>query len=290
MRIRTLHPHPALRSHVVRYLSGAGAFPVPFEQFTGPAGGPAIIVLMEGAQLAPFSGSVLEPTPASYFCGNLDRALLTVLSGSLRFFAVHFTATGAYGLLRLSTGDLTNRGVELAALARPDLLDWADALPDAPDDAARASATDRVLLAAASRSSARRRTPRVLETATGACELIVRSGGRIRVEALAHRLHTTPRTLRRHFDEVVGLPVRTHRGIVRFLAVRAYLDRHPDAPWGTVAFRFGYADQSHLVRDFRRYCGESPSAFRSRQREARLITLMPRDPGDVADAAAAPGR
>lgn len=83
------------------------------------------------------------------------------------------------------------------------------------------------------------------------------------------------------FEQRVGLPVQAHARIVRFLSTRAYLDRHPAVPWGDVVFRFGYVDQSHLIRDFQRYYGEPPSVFRAQQHEARLITLVGRDPDTV---------
>lgn len=289
MRITTLFPHPALRPHIVRYLSAVADFPSPVEQFTGPAGGPAIIVLMGGTQTAAVPGGVLEPTPPAYFCGHLDRALSTVLSGSgFRFFAVHFTATGAYTLLRRSVRELTNQGVDIGAVAGPDLRAWAASLAEAPDDTARAASTDRVLLARLFAWSLRPHASRVLETATAACGQITHADGRIGVEALAKQLYTTPRTLLRHFEEAVGLSVRSHARITRFLAVRAYLDHHPNVSWSEIAFRFGYADQSHLVRDFRRYYGEPPSVFRARQHEARLITLVNRGPDEVLSGTAEP--
>jgi AraC-like DNA-binding protein len=281
MHMTTLQPHPALQPYVVRYLNATADYSIPSVQMTGPAGGPALIVLMEGAQRVGARGGALQPTPVAYFAGNLDRALPTLFAGRVRIFAVHLTATGAYPLLRHSIGDLTNDAVELAAISGPDLRDWADALADAPDDATRAAATDEVLLARASGSSLRPHACRVLRTASTACELLARSNGQIPVEALAQQLHTTPRTLRRHFEEVVGLPVRTHRQIIRFLAVRAHLDRHPDTSWRDVVSRFGYADQSHLIRDFQRYYGESPSVFRARRDEARLITLAARGADDA---------
>ena len=299
MHVTTLLPHPALRPHVVRYISIVADLPVPFEQRVGPGGGggPALVVVMGGVQRVAVPGGVLDRVPSAYLAGHLDRALPTMLAGSIRVFIVHLTATGAYTLLGLSVRELTNGAADIEAFAGLDLRGWAAALAELPDDAARTASTDRVLLARLFRTSPKPHTTRVLETATAAAGLIAQAGGRTGVAALASRLNTTPRTLLRHFEEVVGLPVRAHARIVRFLSTRAYLDRHPDAPWGDVVFRFGYADQSHLVRDFQRYYGEPPSAFRAQQHEARLITLVGRDPDTVhggpvepLDPRGAPGR
>ncbi|MGI9174252.1 MAG: helix-turn-helix domain-containing protein [Rhodothermales bacterium] len=283
MRVTTLLPHPALRPHVVRYLSLEAHFPVPFEQRVGPGGGggAALGVLMGGTQRVAVPGGVLDTVPPAYLSGHLDRALPIELAGPVRVFIVHFTATGAYVLLGLCVRELTNHAADLGAFAGPDLRTWAAALAEAPDDAARAASTDRVLLARLLAASPKPHTTRVLETATAAAGLIAQAGGRIGVELLAKQLYTTSRTLLRHFEEVVGLPVQAHARIVRFLATRTYLDHHPDVPWSDVVFRFGYADQSHLIRDFQRYYGEPPSVFRAHQHEARLITLVGRDPDTV---------
>jgi AraC-like DNA-binding protein len=281
MRLTTLLPHPTLRPYVLRYLVLEADFPAPFEQCVGPPGGPGLVVLLEGAQQAGMLGGTLDPMPPAYLLGRLDHAAYNVLAGQFRSFMVHFTATGAYPLLGLSVRELTNRAAEIGAVAGQDLRAWAAALAEAPDDTARAAATDRVLLARLGKTTPRPHATRALETATAALGLIARAEGRIGVGALARRLYTTPRTLLRHFEEAVGLPVRAHARLVRFLATRAYLDRHPDVPWSGVAYRFGYADQSHLVRDFRRYYGEPPSVFRARRHEARLVTLIGRLPDDA---------
>lgn len=288
MRVTTLLPHPALRPCVLRYLTLEADIRAPLEQCVAPPGGPVLIVLLEGTHQAGVLGGTLEPVPPAFLMGRYDRAALNVLVGRLRAFMVQFTATGVYRLLGLSVRELTNQCPDIGAVAGPDLRAWAATLADAPDHAARAAATDRVLLARLFSSPLRPHASRVLETATTACALMTQAAGRIGVEALAKQLYTTPRTLLRHFEEVVGLPVRTSARIVRFLAMRAYLDHHPNVPWSEVVFRFGYADQSHLVRDFRRYCGEPPSVFRTREHEGRLITLVGRDPGIAPDASSEP--
>lgn len=276
MHITSVLPHPALRPYIVRYLLATGDLPSTFEQCTGPAGGPAIVVLLEGTQWGASPGGVLDRFPPAYLCGQIDRALLTVLSRRVRVFAVHFTAIGAYVLLRLSVRELSNRVVDLGAVVGVGLHDWAGALQDAPDDSTLVATTDRALLAQLGTLRAKSWRDGVLETATAAVDLILARQGRIGVDDIARQLSTTPRTLLRHFTEVVGLPVRSYSKIVRFLAARAYLDRHPQVAWSDLAYRFNYADQSHLVRDFRHYYGEPPSVYRSRADEPRLITIVGR--------------
>lgn len=43
----------------------------------------------------------------------------------------------------------------------------------------------------------------------------------------------------------------------------AHLRRGGDDAWADLAVRFGYYDQSHLVRDVRQFTGRTPTAARA---------------------------
>lgn len=275
MRTTTIQPHPALRPYINRYLTLDVDLPAPMEQCVGPSGGPVLVVLLEGAQEAGVLGGVLGPMPRAYLLGQLDRAALNRLHGRVRAFMVQFTTVGAYALFGLSVRTLTNQAIELGALSLPELTSAADALTDASDDAERAAAVDRTLLARLSSTSATACGPdRTLDTVKAALQLIADARGQLPVSVLSQKLAVTPRTLLRHFDEAVGLPVRSYSRLVRFQSARRESVLRPTAAWSELAFRFNYVDQSHLIRDFHRYCGESPSAFRARQHQPRLMSLM----------------
>jgi AraC-like DNA-binding protein len=53
--------------------------------------------------------------------------------------------------------------------------------------------------------------------------------------------------------------------IQRFHAVVCELQGHDEADWAALAHGFGFADQSHLVREFRHFAGVSPTTFLERR-------------------------
>jgi methylphosphotriester-DNA--protein-cysteine methyltransferase len=61
----------------------------------------------------------------------------------------------------------------------------------------------------------------------------------------------------------VGLSPKTAARLLRFADVRQRIERAP-ARWAQVAFDVGYADQSHLNRDFRQLAGTTPTDFVAR--------------------------
>ncbi|PAP77090.1 helix-turn-helix domain-containing protein [Rubrivirga marina] len=75
---------------------------------------------------------------------------------------------------------------------------------------------------------------------------------------------STP-TLRRRFA-VLGVSVKRYAEIVRFRLAHAFLHAVPGTTWSDVVERFGYADQSHFVRAYRRLAGVSPTRWESAER------------------------
>jgi AraC-like DNA-binding protein len=86
---------------------------------------------------------------------------------------------------------------------------------------------------------------------------LVRSGGRVRVRALAADLGWTPRRLIDRFRDHVGLPPKTAARVIRLdRAISALRSGTPRV--AEVAAACGYADQAHLGRELRELGGVTP--------------------------------
>jgi AraC-like DNA-binding protein len=84
--------------------------------------------------------------------------------------------------------------------------------------------------------------------------------GTARIEALAAELGCSRRYLRDGFLRQVGLPPKTVGRLLRFQHVRERIQGAPER-WSEVAYAAGYADQSHLNREFRELAGTTPTEF-----------------------------
>jgi len=86
---------------------------------------------------------------------------------------------------------------------------------------------------------------------------LVRSGGRVRVRALAADLGWSPRRLIERFRDHVGLPPKAAARVIRLdRAVSALRSGTPRI--AEVAAACGYADQAHLGRELRELGGITP--------------------------------
>jgi AraC-like DNA-binding protein len=98
-------------------------------------------------------------------------------------------------------------------------------------------------------------TPRELDWAW---QQLVRSGGRVRVRALAVDLGWSPRRLIERFRDHVGLPPKAAARVIRLdRAVAALRSGTPRI--AEVAAACGYADQAHLGRELRELGGVTPA-------------------------------
>lgn len=84
------------------------------------------------------------------------------------------------------------------------------------------------------------------------------SQGRVRVGALATELGWSRRRIVERFRDGLGLPPKTLARLLRFEHARALAGT---MPWAEVAYECGFADQSHLIAEFRRITGRTPETF-----------------------------
>lgn len=84
------------------------------------------------------------------------------------------------------------------------------------------------------------------------------------VAALVARSGYSERRLQQLFSAELGLPPKTYSRLLRLHASlrRLRLPAPPD--WAALALEGGYADQSHLVHEFRRFTGLTPTAWQVR--------------------------
>jgi AraC-like DNA-binding protein len=90
-------------------------------------------------------------------------------------------------------------------------------------------------------------------------ESLRRGAGATRVGELARRSGVSERHLRRLMVNETGIAPRHFARIQRFHALLRASDLAPRPSWAALAADYGYADQSHLIRDVRHLAGVSPA-------------------------------
>lgn len=80
------------------------------------------------------------------------------------------------------------------------------------------------------------------------------------ISKLRESVFTTKKTYERYFLNFMGVTPKQYANICRFNNVLKYLETVSELPdWHDIVVKFGYYDQSHFIREFKRYSGKTPS-------------------------------
>ena len=222
---------------------------------------PCLNVRLAGKQWVEIGGGFWIPPVV--VAGPQPDAYAVSVHEALSGFYVVFEPAGPLALLgmrrfwRGETAPPAFAGAVRATLA-PVAAAYTLAVRAAPDFAARAQLTEAFLIDAyVSAPTADLADAAFLQAAVGAIEAT--SGG-VRVSALARSFGVSASTLRRRFA-VLGMSVKRFSEIVRFRQAHAFLHTTPGQRFAEVAYRFGYADQAHFARVYRRFSGAPPTRW-----------------------------
>src|SRR5262245_11104454 len=165
-----------------------------------------------------------------------------------------FTATGAAAFLRNPLDEFFNATVAMDGLLirPPDLNRVHEQLAEAADNVRRVQLIENFLLACAPNTR-----PDLLVSA--AVSLIEESQAMARIEELARRVGLSQSALERRFRRVVGASPKKFASIVRLRHVLVL--RSKGADFTSIAHAAGYYDQSHFIKDFKRFSGLAPESF-----------------------------
>ena len=191
---------------------------------------------------------------ASFAAGLFAGPVVIESFGGACCVQVDFTPLGARRFFGLPMSELTDRMVALDDVLGLDGIALRERLGNAHDWSARFAIVETFV---ATRLTEARETQAEI---AWAYDRIIVSGGRIRVSLLADRLGWSRKHLSARFSNAIGVGPKTLSRIVRFNRALD-LSRRDKSDWADIAADCGYADQAHLVREFRDLAGETPTAL-----------------------------
>ena len=100
--------------------------------------------------------------------------------------------------------------------------------------------------------------PRRDGISAAAADILGTAGG-ARIPAMAGRAGLSLRQFERRFVQQVGVGPKLFARMARFEAALDRMARLPQGSWTEVAHHFGYYDEMHMVHDFSRFTGETPT-------------------------------
>lgn len=188
--------------------------------------------------------------PFALVVGPSDGHLFIHDTGDVDLIGVRFEPTGLRALLGVAMHELRGRHLDLDDVDRP--------LARRLWHAVRRQGFE-LAVARLERTLEERLPVRFDQGVVEACRLL--SEDAFPIEATARAIAVGTRQLERQFRDAVGLSPKRFASLMRFQRVVQRIDRARPLDWGGLAIDAGYYDQSHLIREFRRFAGQSPDAY-----------------------------
>ena len=192
--------------------------------------------------------------PRSHIIGPMSRSHRTTPGASFIQVGAYFTASGCGDFLELPVHELTDRVVALEDLWGADAIRLEKRLGELENDSERVAALEAALLRRL-KSRRRRRIGFDLDQLTACAQ---QRAGRLSVAAMADLAGVSRQYLSRTFQDQVGVTPKLFSRLTRFRALLA-ASSIDGQQWADLATRAGYADQSHMIADFRKFSGSTPA-------------------------------
>lgn len=208
---------------------------------------PNIIVVRQGS----FTEADGHLAPDIHLAGPLSRTFDMVAHGPYSLFGIYLWPWAVRQLFQCNPDELMNRFTALGELlpGQNSLHHW----PGLETDAWIADAT-RSLLAA--RSGCLRD-----ERMENSIRSMVQDGGNTTVERFASSCGLARRQFERRFKTSTGFPPALFQRITRFQRTYRLIENGTARSLTEVALEAGYFDQSHFIRDFKRFSGMEPKNY-----------------------------
>lgn len=179
--------------------------------------------------------------------GAMRRVRLAAPQQRVDFLGVRFRPGGMTACFRLDAAPFTDKRIDLVAVWPQARVIW-NRLGETPAPA-------RPAMLEAQLRALRNTKPDAL--VSHCVRSIEAAGGRLRMAHLERATAVNARLIERRFAAHVGISPKRLARVVRFKTAMAMIGRGR-ADWAALAVDCGYADQPHLVREFKELSGLTP--------------------------------
>ena len=204
------------------------------------------------------NGNVL---PQSVFNVTGQTTLYTPFSfyGQYKVISIIFNPCGAFRLLGIGQSHFKNQAQDFF-----DLLPFRDrAIQQQFLDCQKPEETFSLLETFLLRLLLKKKEKNNLSRIASICRLLMqKSHEPLLLKNICKDTGFSKSSLERNFNEVVGIGPKEYHRIIRFQNLLNHIKQQKNfRHWTEVAYRFGYYDQAHFIKDFKVFCGETPSKF-----------------------------
>lgn len=195
--------------------------------------------------------SILITGLGTQFAGSITT------TGYSRLFSIYFTPTGFFHIFGIPAHYFTDILEEDAYACNKDMKFLRESLMESSSRFQMVQYCEAFLLKQLSK-----RKPAHHSGCMQALSLqLLNSNSDQPVKKIAYDANMSIKTLERRFIEQVGASPKTFSRVLRFNKAVASKMITPQKTWTSIAHEYGYYDQMHFIRDFKKFSGTAPLDF-----------------------------
>lgn len=178
---------------------------------------------------------------------------------------VVFQPAGACQFFRFPLSDIENQSLNMKDIFSKEIREVEEKLYHETSFEGRVAVIDNFLLK--KMSGVKQHDYLLLQESV---RLIKQNRGQTDTLTLSEKLFTTPKTLERKFSTLIGKTPKQYIKLIRFQATIEDMTLRKGSNLTDYAYRNGYTDQSHFIRDFKSFSGFTPKEFIARYPDCNL--------------------
>lgn len=249
MRFEKYLPSPVLQPYIKQFVISENTESTEYKVLPGTS---MVIGFQYRGSLQKIKGTGEGNLSISGITGLLDSYQVFKNSSDIGSVLVYFTETGASCFFKIPLNEIFSQSLSLDTFITSSVIAIVEEqLAEAKTDLERIHLVESFLL-----SQLQHRNPDTL--VTQALHLIISSNGTLRINELSQKLHISQSPLEKRFRKTVGATPKKFSSIIRLHSVikNASLNNLT-----TLGLESGYFDQSHFIRDFKTFTGQTPEQF-----------------------------
>lgn len=250
MRFETYIPCVALKPYIKQFVIAEQAESLPYKVLPGAS-------LVAGFQYRGKLNIIMNEKPEALakagITGLMDKYKLFLNSENIGTVLVYFTETGASHFFKIPLNELFSQSISLDSIIPASTIKIIlERLANADNDIKRIAIIEQFFIS--------QLNPDIHDKLVEeAIRLIKTSAGTIRISDLASQLCISQSRLEKRFRIIVGATPKKFASITRLHHLIE--NKGQNLTMTELGYTAGYFDQSHFIKDFRNFTGETPESF-----------------------------
>ncbi len=238
-----------------------------------PTGHVFLIFELDGMQRHTYNAESLEPE-ANYqkvWVSGLHRNHLSISAhDNSEMFVIQFKAFGAYPFLQVAMEEIADRIVPGDEFTNHHLINMREQLFDAATSEDKFAVADEWLDASFERSLL---PPQSIIDIVA----LLQSQPAAKLNEVIDSFDGTQKHLIAQFKKYIGITPKQYQRVLRFNDIFVQMQGDQFLSWSDIAYRCGYSDQSHFIREFKTFSGFIPENFLSEEFDEDTPNFFPLD-------------